>query len=163
MTINYSVSPPMKHVGTIFLKNLLRVGQTFLGKFIEGCSIWGANDQIMPRGIESFTNAFSSNLGTVNLKIFSNHSEIHTWRSCPGQCRIAEGFIIEVNSWEVSNIESHSVSPQVDPDLGYLCIIYKNTLCTQCFRGWGFHAKPAFFFNIFIGDLYFDVLIIGLF
>ena len=119
MTINYSVSPPMKHVGTIFLKNLLRVGQTFLGKFIEGCSIWGANDQIMPRGIESFTNAFSSNLGTVNLKIFSNHSEIHTWRSCPGQCRIAEGFIIEVNSWEVSNIESHSVSPQVDPDLGY--------------------------------------------
>ena len=157
------MSLPPWSMWTIFLKKLLRVGQTFLGKFLGGCSIWGANDQIMPRGIESFTNAFSSNLGTVNLKIFSNHSEIHTWRSCPGQCRIAEGFIIEVNSWEVSNIESHSVSPQVDPDLGYLCIIYKSTLCTQCFRGWGFHAKPAFFFNIFIGDLYFDVLIIGLF
>ena len=38
-----------------------------------------------------------------------------------------------------------------------------NTLCTLCLKGWGFHAKPVFCFNIYIGNLYFDALIIGLF
>ena len=39
----------------------------------------------------------------------------------------------------------------------------KNTVCTLCLRGLGFHAKPIFFSNIFSGDLYFKVLIIELF
>ena len=30
------------------------------------------------------------------------------------------------------------------------------------FLGWGFHAKPVFFFDIFSGDPHFDALIIGL-
>ena len=44
----------------------------------------------------SFTNAFSSNLNTVNLKVFPKHGQI--------------GFILEVNSSEVSNVVSCSVS-----------------------------------------------------
>ena len=34
--------------------------------------------------------------------------------------------------------------------------------CTLCLRGWRFHAKPAFFINIFGDDLHFDAMIIGL-
>ena len=36
----------------------------------------GTNDPIMPMG--NFTNAFSSSLNTVNLKIFFNHCEVYT-------------------------------------------------------------------------------------
>ena len=32
---------------------------------------------------------------------------------------------------------------------------------TLCLTGWEFHAKPAFFFNIFSGDLHFDAKTIG--
>ena len=39
----------------------------------------------------------------------------------------------------------------------------RNTICTLCVRGSGFHTKSVFFFNIFVGDLYFDALIIELF
>ena len=35
----------------------------------------------------------------------------------------------------------------------------KNTLCTLCLRGWEFHAKPVFIFNMFSCD-YFDAFII---
>ena len=38
----------------------------------------------------------------------------------------------------------------------------KCKLCTLFLRGCGFHAKLAFTFNIFTGDLYFDALVIGL-
>ena len=34
----------------------------------------------------------------------------------------------------------------------------KNILCTQCLWGWRFHVKSVFFFNIFSGELHFDVL-----
>ena len=37
----------------------------------------------------------------------------------------------------------------------------KNTLCTLCVRSWGFHIKLVFFKN-FSGNLFLDVLIIGL-
>ena len=33
--------------------------------------------------------------------------------------------------------------------------------CTLCLTGWEFYAKPAFFFNIFSGDLHFDAKTIG--
>ena len=39
----------------------------------------------------------------------------------------------------------------------------KKTLCKLCLRGWGFHAKPAFFCNILNSDLYIDALIIEIF
>ena len=65
-------------------------------------------------------------------------------------------------------------SSNVDPDLRYWHnnwkvntinkgLNLKNTLCKLCLTGWSFNAQPALFFNIFSSDLYFDVLIIGLF
>ena len=58
-------------------------GNNFFGKIYGGgggggvggaLSTWGTNDQIMPR--RGFTNAFSSNLNTVDEKIFPNHGGI---------------------------------------------------------------------------------------
>ena len=60
--------------------------QTFFGKFMGGMFYMGTNDQII-QGEESFTNAFSSNMNTVNLRIF-----------------------LKVNSKEVSKVDSSSVS-----------------------------------------------------
>ena len=34
---------------------------------------------------------------------------------------------------------------------------------TLCFWGWEVHAKPAFFFNHFIGDWHNDALFVGLY
>ena len=39
----------------------------------------------------------------------------------------------------------------------------KNTFDTLCLGGWGFHVKPVFLFDIFSGDPFFDVLIMGIF
>ena len=47
------------------------------------------------KGRGSFTNTFSSNLNTINRKVFPKHGGI--------------GFILEVNSYEVSNVVSCSV------------------------------------------------------
>ena len=60
--------------------------QTFLGKFMGGMFYMGTNDQII-QGEESFTNAFSSNMNPVNLRIF-----------------------IKVNDKEVSKVDSSSFS-----------------------------------------------------
>ena len=38
----------------------------------------------------------------------------------------------------------------------------KHLLHYASFHGWGFHPKFVFFFNIFVGDLHFDALMIGL-
>ena len=66
------------------------------------------------------------------------------------------------------------ICPFIDPDLGYWYIIWKvnttsrglnlkNTFCTLCLWGWGFHVKSVFFFlkKKYSGDLFFDVLIRG--
>ena len=58
------------------------------------------------------------------------------------------------------------VHPGLDILLGKLkaqVFDLKNTLCTICLTGSGFHARPVFFFNTFSGDLYFDALIKGSF
>ena len=66
------------------------------------------------------------------------------------------------------------VFPFIDPDLSYWYIILKvnttdrglnlnNTFCKLCLSGQGFHVKSVFFFKNYRGDLFFDVLIIGLF
>ena len=39
----------------------------------------------------------------------------------------------------------------------------KHSLHHASFLGWGFHAKPVFFFNIFSGSPPVDALIIGLY
>ena len=65
--------------------------------------------------------------------------------------------------------------PLIDPDLGYWYIIWKvsttnrglnlkNNFWTLCLWGSGFHVKSVSFFKKnYSGDLFFDVLIIGLF
>ena len=51
-----------------FWANLWEVGLFYMG----------SNDQIMQGGTKSFTNTFSSNLNSVNLKIFHGHGGRHT-------------------------------------------------------------------------------------
>ena len=74
--------------GNTFLKKCFsqQMGkQTFWANLWGGCcSTWGINDQIMPR-MEEFHKCFSSNLNTVNLKVFPNHGWIYTWRWNPDQ------------------------------------------------------------------------------
>ena len=48
--------------------------EKFMG---EECFTWGLK-QIMPEGKKSFTNEFSSNSNSVNLKAFSGDSGRHT-------------------------------------------------------------------------------------
>ena len=58
----------------------------------------GSNDQVMQGGRKSFTNAFSSNLNTVNLKISPDHVGRHTLENKSQPVfRIMEGFILYVN------------------------------------------------------------------
>ena len=39
----------------------------------------------------------------------------------------------------------------------------KGIFGTLCPKGWGFHAKPRFFFNLISGGLYYDALNLDLF
>ena len=80
MKIKHSVSSSPKKIWEEFflLKKLFLVEQTFLGKFMRGLFYMGSNDQIMQGGTKSFTDAFCSNLNSVNLKIFPGHSGRHT-------------------------------------------------------------------------------------
>ena len=65
--------------GTFFsIKSFSWEEQTFLSEFIGVVLHGRTNDQIIPRVNESFSNAFSSNLNTVNSENFSNHGEIYT-------------------------------------------------------------------------------------
>ena len=59
------------------------MGEKIFGKFIARkggglywCTTWEINDYFMPSR-ESFANVFSSNLKTVNPKIFANHEGMH--------------------------------------------------------------------------------------
>ena len=52
--------------------------QTFLGKFMGGLFYMGSNDQILQGEKKGFTNAFSNNLNSVNLKNFPSHGGKHT-------------------------------------------------------------------------------------
>ena len=71
--------PPQKKVWEEFflLKKLFMGEQTFFVKFMEGLFYIGSNDQIIQGGRKSFINAFSSNLNSVNLKIFPGHGGRH--------------------------------------------------------------------------------------
>ena len=63
--------------GLFFPKNASHEGTKLFrktcGRFVLHA---GTNDQIMPEEKGSITNTFSSNLNTVNLKIFPNHGGI---------------------------------------------------------------------------------------
>ena len=76
-----------------------------------------------------------------------------------------EGFILEINSQEVSKVVSSSVFPHID--LKGIDILFekvtreirgsnlKNTLCILYLIS----CKAVFFFNIFSSNLHFDALI----
>ena len=61
------------------LKKPFHGEQTFWGKYMRGGGGYiGLNDQIMQGGRKSFTNAFTSNLNSVNLENFPGHGGRHT-------------------------------------------------------------------------------------
>ena len=60
-------------MGDFFIKKALHLGKTFLSKFMGGCFTWGLMIRSCKGGWEIFTNVFSSNLNTVNLKNFPDH------------------------------------------------------------------------------------------
>ena len=64
----------------LFLKKAFLWGTNFFGKFMGGCFTWGLRNRSCKEEGEggSFTNAFSSNLNTVNLRIFCDHGGRHT-------------------------------------------------------------------------------------
>ena len=76
------MSPPPKSMGRPFsLKKPFHGEQTFWGKYMRGGGGYiGLNDQIMQGGRKSFTNAFTSNLNSVNLENFPGHGGRHTER-----------------------------------------------------------------------------------
>ena len=78
MKIKHSVSSKRYEARTFFLKKLCMREQTFLRKVYRGLFYIGTNDQIMQEVGESFTNEFSSNLNTGNLKIFPGHGGRNT-------------------------------------------------------------------------------------
>ena len=62
-------------MGDSFLKKLCMAQQTFWGKFMGRMFYMGTNDQII-QGEKSFTNAFSTNMNTINLRIFLKIFEV---------------------------------------------------------------------------------------
>ena len=85
MKIKHSVSSPTRKVwGNFFLKNLFMgkkcmVGRGGVSKYMGHILMFyiGTNDQIKQEGRKSFPNEFSSNLNTVDLKIFPCHGGRH--------------------------------------------------------------------------------------
>ena len=107
MTIKHSVySSPAKCVRT-FLKKLSMGNKPFLGKFMGSL----CTGRLLIKsyhhygGRESFTNAFPSNLSTVNLKIFLGHGGRHARKQV-----LTSLQNYEVNGSEVSKFDSSPVS-----------------------------------------------------
>ena len=115
-------------------------GKTFFDKFMGDILHEKNNDHIMPRGRKRFPNAISSNLNNVNLQISSNHGgytlQVKPWAFY----KIMEGFILGVNSQEVSKVLSTSYFP----DLGYWCIVWKvkTTKNWAAFKKHPLHTMP---------------------
>ena len=91
MKIKHSISsapqpPPPTTYGGLFSQKALHEATNFLGQIYGGMFYIGTNDQIIQGG-GSFSNAFPSNMTTVNLGIF-----------------------FKVNGKEVSKVDSSSVS-----------------------------------------------------
>ena len=113
----------------------------------------------------SFTNAFSNNLNTVNLKVFPSHGGRQTCKPI-----LIYSWVLWLKGFKGRVKLSF---PLVDPGLEYLYIWkvnttnrgwnLKNTFCILCLWGCGFHVKLVLFFDILSNDLFFDVLIMGLF
>ena len=78
VNIKYGVSSPQNYGRTFFLLKRIFMGEQFFGQIYGGLFYIGSNDQIMQRGRKSFTNAFFSNLNSVNLKFFPSHDGKHT-------------------------------------------------------------------------------------
>ena len=78
----HSASLSAKIWPDLFLKKIFmeKRGTNFFGKTYERTVGHGGLMIRSCQGQESFTNAFSSNLKTVNLAIFPNYEGINTWK-----------------------------------------------------------------------------------
>ena len=141
--------------------------QTFFGKFIGGSCLHG----LMQWGRKSFTNTFSSNLSSVNLKNFPGHGGRHNsnqylelwkdlfmrlmvkrfqrlsqvlFRSCWTWPRVLIYFLKSKHQKQGNEFEKH---PLHTIPLG---------LRISCKAG-------LLSLNIFSGNMFFDIFIIGLF
>ena len=75
------MSPPPKSMGGLFsLKKAFHGGTNFFwgGGGEGGLLHMGSNNQIMEGGEKRFTNPFSNNLNSVNLKIFLSYGGRYT-------------------------------------------------------------------------------------
>ena len=129
-------------MGELFSKKAFHMEQTFLGKLMGGGSTRGRLMIALFKGRGSFKNAFFGNLSTINLKEVSNVVS----------CSVS--FMLTL-AWGIDILFERLL-----PEIGGW--IWKTPFAHSPSRGWRFHAKPVFFFNIFCGDLHFDALIIGL-
>ena len=144
----------LKVMETFFLKFLFIGEQTFLG---GGCFTWCLMIRSFCRRT-IFANAFS----VVGYTLENKSKQVY----------LMERFILEVNGWEISKVKSSSVSLLLTRT--WVLIYFwkvnttnrilnlKSTFSTLYFWGWGFHEKSVFFFLIFSGDLFLDVLLVGL-
>ena len=113
------------------------MGNKFWGQTYRVAVLHGGLIIISCQENGSFTDAFSSNLKILNLKIFPYHKDIHLKIKPYPVYRIMERFIPEV----------------INQRFQILCHVYMP-------QGLGISYKAClFFFNIFSGDLYFDALI----
>lgn len=158
-------------MGFLYGTNFFWPNQLRRGK---GCVLYRrANDQIMS-GRRSFTNVFPDLNNCKCENCPQPWQDMHLKIKSRPVYKIMKRFILEGNIGKRSKVVSCSVFSHVDPDLGVLILYLKSwylnrgldskrTSCTLCFRCWGFHAKPVFFFIVFGGDLCFDASLIGLF
>ena len=143
--------------------------QTFLAKLMGGCcSTWGINDLIM-LGARKFQSTFgySKNCKSENVytseNIFMYMKNIYL-KIKPGAFHvIMEGFILEVNGWEVSKVMSWSTW------LWHITLKVNSTVESEktSFAHYpsrvGNFMQSLAFFKTFCADLYFDALNLELF
>ena len=103
--IKHNASSPPKYGETFLLKKLGKEKQTFLGKIYGEMFFMGTNDQIMQGG------------GKISQIHFAVIWTLWIWEFSPAMVedtlenkslpvyRIMEGYILEVNGWEVSKVE----------------------------------------------------------
>ena len=152
--LEYTCKLLPESVGGLISKKRFSWGTNLFGKTYGWLFYMGEPMIALCQEIRSFTNTFSSNLNTINPKIFPKHGGIR--------------FI-----FDFSNVVSSSVSlmltlswgidilfENLTPEIGGW--IWKTHFAYSASGWWRFITKPVFYFNIFCGDLHFDASIMGL-
>ena len=147
-----------------FLKKVCMGEQTFLGKFMWGVLYMGTSDQVMQERRKSFTNAFFSNLNTINLMVgamVGDTLEKNPYQSMELWKDLTLRLMMK-RFQRLSHVQFLSRLSWPGLLICYLSSVLnlKNTFCTLCLWGWGFHV---FFFKKVLVATFFDVFIIGLF